>query len=302
MKRIEIRHLSWLAAIPALFSGCGNSTLPVNTSALSSLSALSLGLPRLARQALLYATSGDSQMLIYTYPRLKQRFDLSPGIEPGSECSDRYGDVFVATGDGLMEYQHGAVSPIATIGIESQGCSVDPVTGKLAVVSGYGILIFRYTKVGWHLPAVRTPPFRAMSCAYDDQGNLFVDGLVQSSPTLQLAELPMGSKTFASFDVNQQVHAAGSVQWDGAHIAVTDSKATPTIIYRYSISGSSATLVGKTKLKGGAEVGETWIYKGHVIAAVFSHNQGVSIWKYPAGGPAISTIPLEPAGGVTISR
>jgi hypothetical protein len=302
MKRDGIARFTWPATLAALLSGCGSSGLPVNTAALSVLSAPLSTAARSGRRDLLYATSGDSQMVIYTYPQLKERFDLVPAIAPVSECSDRKGDVFVATGDGLLEYQHGAVSPIATIGVVSQGCSIDPVTGDLAVVQyDVGILLFRFTRVGWHLPALRVPPFAATSCTYDDQGNLFVDGAAQSNSVLELAELPKGSKTFTSFSVSQRVHVAGFVQWDGAHLAVTDSRAKPTVIYRYSISGGSATLVGKAKLQGSSEVGETWIYKGRVIAAVFSYPSGIGIWKYPGGGSAISTIPVEPAGGVTIS-
>jgi hypothetical protein len=243
-----------------------------------------------------------SQMFIYTYPRLKRLFVLYPAVQPENECSDRRGDVFVATGDGLMEYQHAGVSPIATIGIESEGCSVDPVTGNLAVVQyGYGIRIFRPRKLGWHLPVTRTPPFQAMSCAYDDHGNLFADGSTGSTGYLELAEMPKGTKTFVSINVNQPVSAAGSVQWDGKHLAVTDSDASPPIIYRYSISGSAATLVGTTKLSGATEVGETWIFNGHVIAAVYSSNSGVGIWKYPGGGSPVNTISIDVAGGVTIS-
>ncbi len=238
-------------------------------------------------------------MLIYAYPQLKLRFDLSPGIQPELECSDRQGDVFVFTGDGLMEYRHGGVSPIATIGIEGGACSVDPVTGNLAVSEEYEILIFRHTKRGWHLPATRTPPFQPASCAYDDQGNLFVDGA--TSGDLELAELPKGTKTFTSIGVNQPFKAAGSVQWDGAYLAVTDATAKPPVIYRYSISGSAATLAGKTKLKGVTRVAETWIFNHHVIAAVDSDYFGVYIWKYPHGGSSVKTISIDVAGGVTVS-
>jgi hypothetical protein len=138
-----------------------------------------------------------------------------------------------------MEYQHGAVSPIATIGIESQGCSVDPVTGKLAVVSGYGILILRYSKVGWHLQAVRTPPFKGCRAPTMTKE-------ICSSTACKKQSYPAASRAAKGLENLRLVRCksgsprGGSVQWDGAHIAVTDSKAMPTSIYRYSISESSA--------------------------------------------------------------
>jgi hypothetical protein len=208
---------------------------------------------------------------------------LYPGIQPESECSDQRGDVFVATGDGLLEYRHGGVSPIATIGIESEACSVDPVTGDLAVVQyGYGIRIFRPTKQGWHLPATRTPPFQPTSGAYDANGNLFVDGSTDGA--LELAELVKGAKNFTSIEVSQTVNAAGSIQWDGRHLAVTDAQANPPLIYRYSISGSAATLIGTTKLSGATRVAETWIFDSYVFGAVDYYNLGVDMWRYPGGG------------------
>jgi len=301
MKQIRMLCLVGLGTFPAMLGGCG-TTAPIGTPPLSSLGAPSSSATPSTRRDLLYATAGDSQMFIYTYPRLKRLFVLYPAVQPETECSDRRGDVFVATGDGLMEYRHAGVSPIATIGIESEGCSVDPVTGNLAVVQyGYGIRIFRPTKTGWHLPVTRTPPFQATSCAYDDHGNLFADGSTGSTGYLELAEMPKGTRTFASINVDQPVSAAGSVQWDGKHLAVTDSDASPPIIYRYSIGGSAAALAGTTKLSGATEVGETWIFNGHVVAAVYSSSRGVGIWKYPGGGSPVNTISLDVAGGVTIS-
>lgn len=298
MKPIAIACVTGLVAFSALLWGCATNNLPVNGPARATLGPL----PKAAvspQRDLLYATAGDSQIFIYSYPRLKHVFTLQPATGTASECSDRAGNVFVATSDGLLEYRHGGVSPIATIGLESDACSVDPVSGDLAVVQyGYGIRIFRPTKNGWHLPATRTPAFQAASCGYDNRGNLFVDG---ASGNLELAELPKGAKTFVSISVDQPVYAAGSVQWDGAHLAVTDSEANPTTIYRYSISGSAATLAGTTKLSGSTRAGETWIFKGRVMAAIFSSGHGVGVWKYPAGGPAITTIPIDAAGGVTIS-
>lgn len=300
MKRIGTLYLAGIGAFSGILGGCGSSAPPLNTSAWSSLSAVSSSATPKQRRPLLYATSGDSQMLIYTYPRLKQVFDLSPGLQPETECSDQRGDVFVSTLDGLIEYRHGGVSPVATIGIESEGCSVDPVTGDLAVTEyAYGVLIFRSTKLGWHVPAKRTPPFQPTSSAYDGHGNLFVDG--STSGDLDLAELPKGTKTFTSIQVNRKIKAVGSIQWDGKHIAVTDTQASPPTIYRYSISGSAATLAGTTKLSGATRVAETWIFDGHVFGAVDYYNLGVGMWKYPGGGSPIKTIPIDPAGGVTVS-
>ena len=297
MKQIGTVCLAGLSAFSAILGGCGDSTTPLNTSQLFSPSADSSPAMAKAQRPLLYATAGDSQMLVYLYPHLKQRFDLSPGAQPERECSDRQGDVFVFTLDGLVEYHHGGVSPVTTIDVEGESCSVDPVTGDLAVTEEYEseILIFRDTKLGWHLPATRTVSFQPASCAYDDQGNLYVDATLGGK--LALAELPKGMKTFTSIEVNQPFKLAGSVQWDGAYLAVTQS-ANPPAIYRYLINGTAATLAGKTSLKGANILAETWIFSRHVVAAADS---GIYIWKYPQGGSFVKTIAIETAGGVTVS-
>ena len=90
-------------------------------------------------------------------------------------------------------------------------------------------------------------------CGYDSNGNLFVDG-VNDSSAFVLAELPKGSGSFTNIDFTQKIEWPGGVQWDGKFIAVGDTD-TGTI-YRTNAAG---TVKGSTQLSGSNYVNQFWI-------------------------------------------
>ena len=105
-------------------------------------------------------------------------------------------------------------------------------------------------------------------CGYDNEGNLFVDGLSRGAGDFVLAELPKSGDTLTKVDLNQYIGFPGGVQWDGKHLAVGDQT---TNVYQFSIAGSQATLVGKTRLAGATYVKQFWIQNQTLIAPEFSH-------------------------------
>jgi hypothetical protein len=120
--------------------------------------------------------------------------------------------------------------------------------------------------------------------AYDNHGNLFADGW-NSSDTFQLVELPSGSSTFEPIAISNTVKFPGSLQWDGSYFTIFDQVTSE--FYRYTISGTTATLKGTVQLIGASDCSQTWIVKGFVYCAD-AGNDGAELFKYPAGGSPIA--------------
>ncbi|HYL26727.1 MAG TPA: hypothetical protein VEW74_02770, partial [Candidatus Nitrosotalea sp.] len=196
----------------------------------------------------------------------------------------------------VLEYAHGGTSPIATLddsGYFPVGCSVDPVTGNLAVSnfptssSAHGnVVIYKHAKGPPTGHYTSSKMNQMLLCGYDGSGNLFVDGLSQAS-AFEFVELPKGGSKLENITLNHSIQSAGGVQWDGKHVAVGD-QATNTI-YQFTIRGKHGSLAGSTALGGASVVFQFWIDGSRVIGPD-SGLSDVGIWKYPAGGTAIKTI------------
>lgn len=267
---------------------------------------------------LLYAsTLGDEPVYIYAYPGGKMVGLLTGPVGPRGMCVDRSSDIFIPfiyIPGGIYEFAHGGGSPIAYLGsiYEPNSCSVDPKTGNLAVVGGAsfypGLVIYRYKgkRFGFARSYMLSSMMSSAFCGYDDRGDLFVDGK-DSSGAFVLAELSKGSANFTTLSVNQSIKAPGQVQWDGKHMAIGDTGVSPSVIYQFDISGSSATKVGSTTLKNSKTVEQFWIQHGKVIAPDPKRSCGgtrtgcIAIYPYPSGGSEVKIIELTGAYGATVS-
>jgi hypothetical protein len=95
--------------------------------------------PDAKKQDLLYISDvSDNEVTVYSYPSGKLEGTLTGFEVPTGLCSDKAGDVFVTDFEAseILEYAHGGTTPIATLSDPGQwpsGCSVDPMTGNLAV-------------------------------------------------------------------------------------------------------------------------------------------------------------------------
>src|SRR5581483_12369724 len=138
------------------------------------------------------------------------------------------GNVYVTNTESqeILKSAHGGDEPIASFadpGYLPWDCSVDPTSGTLAA-TGYGVkgsntgsvALFRN---GSGPPAIyRAHGVQAyLFCAYDPQGNLFVDGL-DDSYNFVLIELPKGAVKFDRIAVHQRFEAWGGLQWDGRYL------------------------------------------------------------------------------------
>jgi hypothetical protein len=328
--------LSFSRKVPSLFAaamlaGCGGSQPPIGppgTMPQSHVAATHADRSGswIAQDAkgrdLLYVSNGEyiGKVFVYTYPSGKKIGTLASMDGARGLCVDKAGDVFVtfdAFEGGTYEFAHGGQSPIAYLGYyygsgEANACSIDPATGALAVIGSYDsafVTVYHHKpKRGWRIG--RSYQVSGMAsgsfCGYDDRGNLFCDGTT-SSGEFVLAELPSQSKTFANITVNESIKAPGQVQWDGTHLAIGDTGISPSKIYQFSVSGSTATEVGSTTLKGSKTAEQFWIQGARVIVSDESRSSsqskdgGVAFYRYPAGGSATKTLTLQGAFGATIS-
>lgn len=286
--------------------------------------------PEAKNEDLLYISDLEAQeVFVYTYGHgYKLVGELTGFFNPEGLCVDKAGDVFVTndTSSGvyqITEYAHGGTSPIANLVNTNgrvNGCSVDLKTGDLAVTNFWGeteraggVSIYRHATGN---PTFYTDPniYYYYFDGYDDKGDLFVDGLTYGSAQ-GFAELPKGGSAFTDISLDQTIYLPGGVQWDGKYMAVGDQVAVKhnftSVIYQFSISGSSGTEVGDTILESSNQVSQFWIpgvgqsKKGVEAKTVIGPNQGgkdTLFWDYPAGGSPTDTISgeMDPIGA-TIS-
>jgi hypothetical protein len=116
--------------------------------------------------------------------------------------------------------------------------------------------------------------------AYDDKGDLFVDGITPSD-TYGVVELPKGSSTFESIALSQSLEFPGGLQWHDKYLALGDQEAH--VIYHFAIHGTNAKEIGATKLGASSGVVQFYIQKPYVVG-VDAGNEDVALWQYPAGG------------------
>jgi hypothetical protein len=296
-----------LCAVFLLMSGCGASqstvTLPKGSSAV----------PRAGQHVpsnsgdLIYAAAIGKSYVI-TYPQGKLVGTINAGAFDA--CSDDAGDVFLAAQQ-IEEFAHGGTSPIATLSTPGSpiGCAVNPASGDLAVVftetSGNDVAVFPNASGS---PTFYESNLKAFWCGYDDQGNLFVDGIGQSGAA-GLAELAKSAKSFEALSIMPHIDGVfNRIQWDGSYITVqSQSNAKhaphPVAINRLSISGSTATVVGATQINKITKTAAlSWIYGDKVLVPYGNggrYNPNIGYWKYTAGGGPVKLV-KEPAGKTVI--
>ena len=290
--------------LAALLAGCGGAqTQPGTVSSVSQTARTDAG------SDLVYLSNDKTnQVDVFTYPQAKQVGTAAELGRPRSECADKNGNVWIddVQGYDVVEYAHGGTSPITAISTSGppQGCAVNPKNGDLAVTGGVGgivLSVYHQSRRGiWRDP--RTYAYAAMQkpkyCGFDAHGNLFVDGTAPGGGFV-LAELPQGASALANVAVNQKIGAPGQVQWDGQHLAIGDAASAPSVIYQFSISGSTATEAGSTTLAGSTAVKQFWIQGGAVVAPDYLGDVG--FYRYPAGGAATKTISGYAGYGAAVS-
>jgi hypothetical protein len=259
---------------------------------------------------LLYVSEfGGNKVSVYSYPQGIREGTLTGVASPAGVCVDKMGDVFVTEFKSakIREYAHAGTSPISTLhdaNASPVACSVDPTTGNLAVANQVskdglaGVSIYTGAR-GMPTNYTVNGMYQYYSVAYDDAGNLFVDG-INTHKALKLAQMPKGGTKFEKLTVNQHIRVPGNVQWDGTYLALGD-RANGTI-YRFAIAGNGGTEIGSAHLVGANDTCQFWIQGARVVAPSFSDGV-VMFWDYPGGGSPTKTIAgFDQPFGVAVSH
>ena len=291
-----------------LLSGCSQMGVPIavtNTQRTGETRVANTAASKTLLYVVVWLRSGKRIVDIFSYPRVKLIGSLTT-FKRGAPlylCSDDAGDVFVTAPievqlSNVYEYAPGSEQPIRTLvdpGM-AQGCSVDPITGHVAVANfdsqydkrGFGdIVIFPKGSKGrpkiYGNRAIQSFTF----CAYDDNGNLLAGGIDRLDEN-SLAWLEAGSHSLTKLHFKEPLSLSGPVQWDGRYFAV--GYATQDQLYQVAISGSTAKVVNSIELKHrGYEVNdeEFWVYRNSILAVVGTKSEpqsSLGLWKYPLGG------------------
>src|SRR5580704_4384157 len=140
----------------AVLAGCGGTQAGLPTSLSPAAPVQSWMASESQSGDLLYVSIISGITNVYTYPGGRLVGGLSNTGATYGLCSNKNGNVFITTQYAIYEYPHGMAVPIAVLTDpqgQSLGCSIDPTTGKLAVVSAAGVAI--YAPAGhnqWYLP------------------------------------------------------------------------------------------------------------------------------------------------------
>jgi hypothetical protein len=239
-----------------------------------------------------------SYATIFDYPKSDQQIGEIAG-DGGQGCTNKlhgYGKKIFWNVGGQSQITEYAVpqTPIKTISVPydfPSSCAMDK-TGDLAVgilyASGAGggyVVVFKNASGSG--TAYPTPLDEEFFDGYDPNGDLFADGFTGDRSGFALVELPKGASKFVTITTSNNVEFPGSVQWDGAYLAVTDQIANE--VYRYSISGTNAMLKGTVPLSGSSDCAQTWIITSLMYCAD-AGNEGAEVFAYPAGGSPVAIL------------
>jgi hypothetical protein len=259
--------------------------------------------PNTSSKDLLYVSGACGGICVFTYPGNTLVGELADSNTPFGECVDKSGDVFVADfggedgSAGIVEYAHGGTTPIATLidpGYYPQACAIDPTTGNLAATNEAGPIAIYTGATGD--PTYFSDPKAYLDgyCAYDANGNLFVNGTYKGKQRYALLEMPSGTETFKSIALDRTLGYSLDMQWDGKYLALADSQ---TVIYHVAINGSKGTVTGSTLLNGPVSgIEAEFLIRGGTIVAPYGTGDSpdeVGFWQYPAGGKLRRTIDVS---------
>ncbi|MFZ0030569.1 MAG: hypothetical protein WAK84_01690 [Candidatus Cybelea sp.] len=218
-------------------------------------------------------------------------------------CSNPSGDVFISvrrniTDGRIYEYAHGATKP-TTIIVSRSGapfaCAFDATTGNLAVAmsvgSGPGHVAIYPKITGKQIDYEDPVLYGYYYCAFDGDGNLFVDDYSNV-----LGELAKGRRKFSNYKLRLKANShLGTMQWDGKYLAVEElpSGSNRAVLDRiaivYSGFGRKAEIAGKTRLNGDAVLFAS-LNGAVAIGIEGSDHREIGLWHYPAGGTAFKTL------------
>ena len=294
MQRLSLgRSMLGSAALVALLFGCGGLNGPPFSSSAGGAAALKATSGDLLYVANTLAANG---VTILTYPQGKYVTTITNIGGPTGICSDTSGNVWLsAYNDGthkyhLYKFAHGGTTPIETLGVPggAWGCAIDPATGDLATWTAFAgsagqVDVFPGARQG--KPTVYHTHFEPVAGTYDNHGNIFTDGIVNSGDFI-FEELGNGSKTFAPVRLDKPAINPGSLQWDGKYVVVGEGSISGgPMLYRVRVSGNRGKVVQSVQLQKLAVPPRFWIADRAVLASQHGNSvRQIGLYDYPAGG------------------
>lgn len=305
------------------------SGTPVVATVKSATKALAAG-----SQPLIYLSRPE--LYVYPFPQGRLLGQGSGFVQPSRECVDASGNIFIIDDNGgsayssvIYKFAHGATVPFEILNDpgHAASCSFDSTTGDLAVSNTrdssnpygkYGDVAIYANATGLPAMVYSDRDLFFETCAYDDEGNLYLTAAGGVTPALY--RLSAGSSEFKQIDLDAELYGVGdyfpTVQWDGKHLTVTSDRAeesnheSPITLYRLSVNGNDARVIGSTQLDAfagkGIHIGQTWIDGKSVLGIMAYHGRPVYlIWAYPRGGNPEQTVALprnDFAFGIVVSR
>lgn len=289
--------LGGAAAMASLLSGCGGLNGPPF--------AFSEG-----RATAVKATSGDllyvanelaaNGVTILTFPQGSPVAKITNIGGPTGICSDASGNVWVSAYDDgthkfhLYKFVHGGTTPVETlrVGGGAWGCAIDPRTGNLATWVPFAgsageVDVFPGSREG--KPIVYETNFEPVSATYDNRGNIFADGIVNSGDFI-FEELAKGSSGFAPIRLSKAGGNPGSVQWDGKYVVVgVGYLSEGPALERVHVSRDRGNVVESVHLQGLGSPARFWIAGGNVVASQRTGSaRRIGLYDYPAGGKRLA--------------
>lgn len=284
--------------------------------------------PDATKKALLYVSDAyDSLVDVYDFKSRQLVGTLTGFSDPGPQCVDRKGDVYVVNfGTATtLEFKRGGTSAINTFANGSDdavGCTVD-AAGDLAITSQDPGQILVYAG-GAHSGVT----YSDSACefmwpaGYDGAGNLYAEG--HGTAGVVVCELPAGATQMRQVSLSgvPYINFPGSIQWDGKYLTLTDQKylsSYNTALYQTTESNSgNLTVVGTTELTASCNYGYTEVLEPYIVGSTnepVAHKQGktlvggnaqcsdagVGYWPYPKGGAPKRTFGDYDASGVSVS-
>ncbi|HEX3369009.1 MAG TPA: hypothetical protein VHS56_05490 [Candidatus Cybelea sp.] len=252
-----------------------------------------------AKSTLLYASdANDNLVYMIDLPSGRLAGKLTGFDQPTGLCAYVKGDVYVVSSQAseILAYKHAVKSAFKELGDHPYipvGCSIDPVTGNLALANCCGnspdgnLAIYAHA-TGAAKYFSDPSMYIYWYCAYDDRGNLYVSG-INHSYAYQLDVMPAGKHALNAVMLSPDIEGdvSPALQWDGKYLAI----ASPTAgaIWQYAVNGTQAKRVHVTKLSDAGGVLDFWIaatsQRRTLYAPILANSAlSIGVYPYPKGG------------------
>jgi hypothetical protein len=263
---------------------------------------------------LLYVSDlATDDVYVYDYASGEAVGKLTGLDQPGAQCVDLRGDVFIATAQGLVGYHHGGTRRFRIIRGVAKGCVMH--TNRYSVLFAGGL-----NRSGPDQDCTYYKKHKNISCWQNSSAcyTMWAMGSDRAGPQVAEGEPSGGGAVSVCSNVGtlsfaQTIYSPGPVMWDGKYLALTDQEvgsSGQTVIYQASLSGNALTSQGATYLADPCDAGSTDVAQPFIVGTkntLRNKQQGTVVvggnafcpgtfdyWKYPSGGDPIMTLPSAP--------